>query len=92
MPAGKSCQQGRIWSGEVNQNDLLTVYQEHPGVRAITELIRENPATRQRFRLKGLVGSARTLVACGLFLKIPRVHLFVLSDREKAAYFYNDLE
>ncbi|HPT09180.1 MAG TPA: transcription-repair coupling factor [Bacteroidales bacterium] len=92
MPAGKSCQQGRIWSGEVNQNDLLTVYQEHPGVRAITELIRENPATRQRFRLKGLVGSARTLVACGLFLKIPRVHLFVLSDRETAAYFYNDLE
>ncbi len=41
---------------------------------------------------KGLVGSARGLCATALSEQIPGHHLFVLPDKEEAAYFLNDLE
>jgi transcription-repair coupling factor (superfamily II helicase) len=41
---------------------------------------------------KGLVGSARGLCATALSEQIPGHHLFILPDKEEAAYFLNDLE
>ena len=41
---------------------------------------------------KGLVGSARALSATALSEQIPGHHLFILPDKEEAAYFLNDLE
>ncbi|MCE2683371.1 MAG: hypothetical protein LW704_10550, partial [Cryomorphaceae bacterium] len=41
---------------------------------------------------KGLVGSARGLCASALSEQIPGHHLFILPDKEEAAYFLNDLE
>jgi transcription-repair coupling factor (superfamily II helicase) len=41
---------------------------------------------------KGLVGSARGLCAAALSDQIPGHHLFILPDKEEAAYFLNDLE
>ncbi len=41
---------------------------------------------------KGLVGSARGLCATALTEQIPGHHLFILPDKEEAAYFLNDLE
>ena len=41
---------------------------------------------------KGLVGSARGLCAAALSEQIPGHHLFILPDKEEAAYFLNDLE
>ncbi|MCK9423576.1 MAG: transcription-repair coupling factor [Bacteroidales bacterium] len=45
-----------------------------------------------RFVLKGLVGSSRSLIATSVFNHTTNIHLFLLPDRESAAYFYNDLE
>ena len=41
---------------------------------------------------KGLVGSARGLCSAALSEQIPGHHLFILPDKEEAAYFLNDLE
>ena len=41
---------------------------------------------------KGLVGSAKGLSATALSEQIPGHHLFILPDKEEAAYFLNDLE
>ncbi|MCK9204853.1 MAG: transcription-repair coupling factor [Bacteroidales bacterium] len=45
-----------------------------------------------RIQLKGLVGSSRSLVATSIYEQTTCIHLFLLPDREMAAYFYNDLE
>jgi transcription-repair coupling factor (superfamily II helicase) len=45
-----------------------------------------------KLRLKGLVGSAHALLAAATSLSLKSTHVFVLEDKEKAAYFLNDLE
>ncbi|MCD4773704.1 MAG: transcription-repair coupling factor, partial [Bacteroidales bacterium] len=51
-----------------------------------------NNPVHKRFQLKGLVGSSRSLLASAVFDKTSGIHLFILPDKETAAYFYNDLE
>ncbi|MDR1552388.1 MAG: transcription-repair coupling factor [Prevotellaceae bacterium] len=41
--------------------------------------------------LKGLVGSAKSVLAASFFEKNANINIFVLSEKETAAYFYNDL-
>lgn len=41
---------------------------------------------------KGLVGSSKAIFASLIAEQVPGNHLFVLSDKEEAAYFLNDLE
>ena len=41
---------------------------------------------------KGLSFSAKSICASQLAKQVPGNHLFVLSDKEEAAYFLNDLE
>jgi transcription-repair coupling factor (superfamily II helicase) len=41
---------------------------------------------------KGLLGSSKSLFSSSLAVQIPGHHLFILSDKEEAAYFFNDLE
>ena len=45
-----------------------------------------------RIHWKGLVGSSSTICAATLSEQIPGHQLFILSDKEAAAYFINDLE
>ena len=45
-----------------------------------------------RFHLKGIVGSARSLVTAAVFEQTSQTHLVLLPDRESAAYFFNDLQ
>jgi len=41
--------------------------------------------------LKGLVGSSKSMLANELLKKTAQNHLFILNDKEEAAYFVNDL-
>lgn len=41
---------------------------------------------------KGLIGSAETIVAHAVTVNHPGNYLFVLNDKEEAAYFFNNLE
>jgi len=45
-----------------------------------------------RLHLKGLVGSSRAVISAAISAQVPGNHLFVLTDKEEAAYFFNDLE
>ena len=49
-------------------------------------------SNRFRLHLKGLVGSSRSLVTAAVFEATTRTHLVILPDKEKAAYFFNDLQ
>ena len=44
-----------------------------------------------KIALKGLEGSGRSVVADAVIQNFKGFHLFVLSDKEEAAFFYNDL-
>jgi transcription-repair coupling factor (superfamily II helicase) len=46
----------------------------------------------RRIHWKGLVGSSKSGCAWALAQQVPGHHLFILSDKEEAAYFLNDLE
>jgi len=47
---------------------------------------------KSHIHLKGLIGSATSFVANGVYQKFPVDQLFVLNDKEEAAYFFNDLQ
>lgn len=47
---------------------------------------------KQKIQLKGLIGSSYSFVQQALFEKIDRPFLLLFSDKEKAAYYLNDLE
>ncbi|NQV01191.1 MAG: DEAD/DEAH box helicase, partial [Bacteroidia bacterium] len=52
-------------------------------------LITGNP---RRYHLKGLLGSSKAFAVAVQFRLVPAVHLILLPDKERAAYFLNDLE
>lgn len=45
-----------------------------------------------KLRWKGLVGSSRSISSSCVADQVPGNHLFILEDKEQAAYFLNDLE
>lgn len=45
-----------------------------------------------RIHWKGLVGSSRALAASAVAEQVPGHHVFIMQDKEAAAYFLNDLE
>jgi len=47
---------------------------------------------KKNLHLKGLCGSAGAFIASAVIGKYKGTHIFVLSDKEEAAYFLNDLE
>ena len=72
--------------------DFLTLYREDGFVQTIIEQIKR-PNEHPHIQIKGLVGSLDAVIASAIFLQNPKqTHLFVLSDREEAAYFINDLQ
>lgn len=45
-----------------------------------------------RLHLQGLSGAQNAFVAGGVYMAAPQSHLFILSHKEQAAYFQNDLK
>ena len=45
----------------------------------------------KRFFLKGLAGSSKSVFSSAVIRKIKGLHLFILTEKEEAAYYYNDL-
>jgi transcription-repair coupling factor (superfamily II helicase) len=73
----------------VKTSELLTYYPQNDLFRKFTgELCRAKTGI---LRLKGLSGSAKSLLAANIISEIPEIHLFILPGSEEAAYFFNDL-
>ena len=45
-----------------------------------------------RLHMKGLIGSSKSMTAACIAQQLPSHQLFILNDKEEAAYFLNDLE
>ena len=63
-----------------------------PSEAARIAQILQNPTSIQTTRLAGLTGSSYPLLVSKLAPEVQANQLFVLPSRERAAYFYNDLE
>ncbi len=74
---------------EQNIESLLELYLENSNTLSILDKLLKNE--RSNLHLKGLSGSSIGFVASACIQKINRPFLFVLNDKEEAAYFFNDL-
>ena len=70
-------------------SDLNALYCNSSTTEKIAELSKPNHA---KLHLRGLVGSGAALVAFASMQKTGGVHMFILPDKEEAAYMLNDLE
>lgn len=75
---------------QVNIRDILELYKQDPRLEQLATAI--NAKKNSRIHLKGLVGSSDAMIACALYFMQHRHMVFVLPDREEAAYFQSDLE
>ena len=69
--------------------ELLKYYTSHPSVIGLREKIAESDAAK--ISLKGLTGSSSAIVLNAAYQINPFSAIVILSDREEAAYFYDDL-
>ncbi|HBF20821.1 MAG: transcription-repair coupling factor [Owenweeksia sp.] len=71
-------------------NDFIQAYLADERLGAIGGFFRNNKLAKAN--AKGLTGSFTSLAACASFQHSERPHLFILPDKEEAAYFLNDME
>ncbi len=70
--------------------EFLNQYKQTPLITEITDqLLHSDP---QKIGLKGLAGSSASVIAASIFRSVSAPFVCVLSSREEAAYFFNDLE
>lgn len=69
--------------------DFLKLFKTSVHAKETKQLI-DNSETR--ISLKGLIGSASTLFSSAILEELDAPSVFILKDKETAAYFYNDLE
>lgn len=70
--------------------ELKAVFANSVKTEKICEHLSENELSHLHFQ--GLVGSAASFLANGVFSKFPVDQVFILNDKEEAAYFYNDMQ
>lgn len=71
-------------------SEIASLFLQDPRNQSLAEALAAGDA--QRFHLKGLLGSSKAFATAVQFRLAPSVHLILLPDKEKAAYFLNDLE
>ena len=69
-------------------NNLTILYQNHPKLDEVSHFINEQ--SNQYLHLKGLNGSSVAFTISNIVLTNDRVKLIILSNKEEAAYFYDD--
>ncbi len=68
---------------------IINAYREDPRIKAIGDAIGGD--SHARLQLKGMVGSMDSFIASAVFKNSRNNHFFILSDREEAAFFQNNL-
>jgi len=70
-------------------SELISLFARLPQVERTRLLLEKNPI---KIQWKGLSGSSKVFCATCIANQIENNHLFILPDKEDAAYFFNDLE
>ncbi len=73
----------------MNLNDFL---QRFSGLTPVSATANELQLIGPKIRWKGLVGSSRSICSSVVAKQTPGNHVFLLEDKEQAAYFLNDLQ
>ena len=73
----------------MDKEQLSSVFKEE---NKTLSLIESTKKKESKTRLKNLCGSSLSLIAKAVYDASKNPHLFVLNDKEEAAYFHNDLE
>jgi transcription-repair coupling factor (superfamily II helicase) len=68
---------------------FLVKFKQLKGLDETANLLQQ---AEMRIHWKGLIGSSKSLAAAAVAEQVPGNHLFILQDKEAAAYFLNDLE
>jgi transcription-repair coupling factor (superfamily II helicase) len=68
---------------------FLALFREYTPIQQTAKALADNIP---RVHWKGLIGSSRSICAATTADQVPGNHVFILSDKEEAAYFLNDLE
>ena len=68
---------------------FLSLFRENTRIEKTAQALADKQA---RIHWKGMVGSSRSICAAAVADQVPGNHIFILSDKEEAAYFLNDLE
>ncbi|HJX70805.1 MAG TPA: transcription-repair coupling factor, partial [Bacteroidales bacterium] len=62
--------------------------EKHPNFAAFINCL---SSASKRFGLKGLAGSSKSVFSSAVMRKMKGTHLFILPEKEDAAYYFNDL-
>ena len=73
----------------MDTKELIKRYSELTEVEATAN---ELQILGSRIHWSGLIGGSKALLCAALCQQVPGNHLFILNDKEEAAYFLNDLE
>jgi len=68
------------------------LYREDSLVQILEQQLGGSLANPVHLQCKGVVGSLDAVLAAALYLQNPRTHVFILHEKEEAAYFLNDLQ
>lgn len=71
-------------------SDFLKLYKQDSIINTIAEAIKPNE--HRYVKLKGLAGSLDAVIGSAVYSINHQNHIFILHDKEEAAYFYNDLQ
>ena len=78
-----------ILQPDMELNTFIKTLAKHPALDRSAAALQ---ATNARLHWKGMVGSAKSLLSLMVAQQVPGTHLFILTDKEEAAYFLNDFE
>ena len=73
----------------MNVSEFRSAYAQSEKVRIICSHLESHCP---KISLQGLAGSAKTVIADAVIQQLGGNHLFILPDKEEAAFFYNDLQ
>jgi transcription-repair coupling factor (superfamily II helicase) len=72
----------------VTLEGIILETDKHPNLETfINSLSSEN----KRYFLKGLAGSSKSVFSSAVIRRVKGIHLFILPEKEEAAYYFNDL-
>ena len=70
--------------------DLLAQYADDSFIQTLSSLINDSPP--KTVHLKGITGSLDAVIASAVHQISVKNHLYIVNDKEEAAYFQNDLQ
>jgi transcription-repair coupling factor (superfamily II helicase) len=69
--------------------EITNLYRGHPNTTDFVNELKNSQVAH--IHLKGLSGSSKSAFAAHVSIRVPGVDLFILTTKDEAAYFYNDL-